>query len=488
MSGGGKCYWSHGSSQARGVGILIGRNSEFVVDETLHDNAGRFIIIQGSIKSEKIILANVYAPNEDNPNFYSEFFTQVDKLDGKKIIMGDFNLVLDTKLDRNGGTQNNYKSQNTVQEYCQLHNLTDIWRDRYPNRRQYSWKRDKPVPVASRLDFVLIEKGISSWVNYIKMKKGVKSDHMLIQTELDINEQKQGPGFWRLNTTHLYNSEFVQAINSTIDNHIDLANAQGLDPPDKWEQIKLAIMYKARELSNRIAEAKGQNFRELEEALEKYDERDIEAMTDNDKAIYEKLKFDHGQILEEKAQSAIFRSKSTWYNEGEKNTRYFYNLERARSSAKNMNKIICNNEEISDSKVISHELHKFYSDLYTKDPSVKFNEQNNTNIKLTNEMKDKLEGEFSYEELTKALSKLKHKKAPGGDGLPVELYIVFWTKIGKILLEALNYGFHRGYLHKSALFGVITLIPKKDTRYLFEYNYKSYNYTTVVKGVKVGDG
>ena len=42
------------------------------------------------------------------------------------------------------------------------------------------------------------------------------------------------------------------------------------------------------------------------------------------------------ELIEERAQGAIFRSKVRWINESRKPTKYFLNLEKNRSGAKNM--------------------------------------------------------------------------------------------------------------------------------------------------------
>ena len=47
------------------------------------------------------------------------------------------------------------------------------------------------------------------------------------------------------------------------------------------------------------------------------------------------------------------------------------------------------------------------------------------------------------------------------DGLPVELYKMFWAYIGKRLVECFNVSFEKGELSSSQKQAVITLIEKK---------------------------
>lgn len=55
----GHIYSALFSSNSRGVMILIHKSVPFQISKVVQDTAGRYIIIQGSILNENIILANV---------------------------------------------------------------------------------------------------------------------------------------------------------------------------------------------------------------------------------------------------------------------------------------------------------------------------------------------------------------------------------------------------------------------------------------------
>lgn len=55
-----------------------------------------------------------------------------------------------------------------------------------------------------------------------------------------------------------------------------------------------------------------------------------------------------------------------------------------------------------------------------------------------------------------------NNKSPGNDGLPIEIYKVFWAKIGPEFLNALNQAKENSKLYIAARRGLITLIPKKE--------------------------
>ena len=54
-------------------------------------------------------------------------------------------------------------------------------------------------------------------------------------------------------------------------------------------------------------------------------------------------------------------------------------------------------------------------------------------------------------------------KTPGTDGLPCEFYKVFWSDVGRIFINSLNYSYESGRLSISQRRGIIKLIPKKDS-------------------------
>ena len=76
------------------------------------------------------------------------------------------------------------------------------------------------------------------------------------------------------------------------------------------------------------------------------------------------------RITEQKVKGAIIRSKARWVEYGEKNTRYFLNLEKRRGEKKSINKLKLNDgTETEDQEVILKEEEKFYRSLYESSSS-----------------------------------------------------------------------------------------------------------------------
>ena len=103
----GRSYHSLGSTKSCGVSILIRNRVIEVLNHTSFDN-GRSIAVRISYGGETLWLINVYAPNNITirKQFFEKCFNFIDEnvLPGEGVIFGgDFNTVLDYKLDKEGG-------------------------------------------------------------------------------------------------------------------------------------------------------------------------------------------------------------------------------------------------------------------------------------------------------------------------------------------------------------------------------------------------
>ena len=195
---------------------------------------------------------SLYAPNEDKPEFFRELFQKMEQYDGYRLIVGDFNVALQPELDRNTKNSCNPNATEFINTYMNNNNLVDMWRLRNPNRKHYSWQRKKPVQLASRIDLMLCDQAINSWFKFIAMKQSHKTDHLLVEGEVEINEVRKGPGLWKFNTKHLTNHRFIEFMNEKIDEQVQLAAKQKLNVTDTWEHLKLTMIFYAREFSSKM--------------------------------------------------------------------------------------------------------------------------------------------------------------------------------------------------------------------------------------------
>ena len=106
--------------------------------------------------------------------------------------------------------------------------------------------------------------------------------------------------------------------------------------------------------------------------------------------------------MKKKVNGYIARARAEYIDGGEKNTKFFANLEKKRATAKTITRLNKDGREIINSKNILKELESYYKQLYKYQKiDTKNIEQFNKNInkKLTDDKKNSIEGPVSEYDL-----------------------------------------------------------------------------------------
>ncbi|KAL9986569.1 hypothetical protein ACROYT_G000737 [Oculina patagonica] len=194
----------------------------------------------------------------------------------------------------------------------------------------------------------------------------------------------------------------------------------------------------------------------------------------------ERVKLELQRIAEHKTKGAIIRSRARWYEHGERNTKYFMNLEKRSHERKHIVKLKTDqNEYVEEPNRILCEMETFYKALYasqitdnTFDASApSFLNLDNVQ-RLDSEQQKSCEGLITEEECLAALKTFEKNKTPGSDGLTTEFYLCFWDSVVTPLIDCLNEAYHRGEMSISQRRGVISLLPKKNKDTLLLKNWR----------------
>ena len=145
------------TSKKAGVVILFNNNFTFQISKTYSDPEGRFIICDLTLNKNQLTLTNIYAPNNDDSNFFTSVFSHLADFKCDEIIIGgDFNLVLDVEKDKKGGLARTHKkSLEVINSASESLDLIDAWRVLNPDSSRFTWGQKKPESHC-RLDFFLI--------------------------------------------------------------------------------------------------------------------------------------------------------------------------------------------------------------------------------------------------------------------------------------------------------------------------------------------
>ena len=244
------------------------------------------------------------------------------------------------------------------------------------------------------------------------------------------------------------------------------------NPSLQWEIMKIGIAELSQHFSKRKANERKAKRAEIEKKLRTQEKRlsclnlkSAETVKTIQKvnSKIDQLKLELDQEQNHVIQGTLLRSGARYYEHGEKNTKYFFELEKRNARSRNMSSVYnSQNQLVTGTNEVLKVQADFYKELYKKDNTVKFNMVTPPEKKLSPEKKEELDRDITLEELGKALYQAKNSKAPGLDGIPADFLKVFFGKIKHLLLAVLKECFHCQRIFTSGRRGVISLIPQKN--------------------------
>ena len=129
---------------------------------------------------------------------------------------GDFNLVLNPSKDfQNYVNINSPKARSKVITMLNDRDLVDIYRANYPNSPRYTWRKRNPVKQA-RLDYFIVSSSMTDIIDSTSILPSYRSDHSIIEININLSSFKHGKGYWKFNNSLLKNQEYLDLINKII--------------------------------------------------------------------------------------------------------------------------------------------------------------------------------------------------------------------------------------------------------------------------------
>ncbi len=161
-----------------GVIILIhNKNVPFQLQMSYSDKEGRTVIINGLLYGEEVVIANIYAPNIYDEDYFAQVYSKIAYLDCNNVILGgDFNCYLNPDMDKSPAVDITSKTANIIKTSCQELGLIDIWRFLNPTVKSntfYSY----PHQTASRIDYIFFLNQMISLAEKSNIGPITLSDH-----------------------------------------------------------------------------------------------------------------------------------------------------------------------------------------------------------------------------------------------------------------------------------------------------------------------
>jgi len=458
------------------AGVILFFNNNFELNRKITDEQSRYIIAVIENTTIKLIVGNVYFPNDHRCaySFGEEYYrqirnTQADYPEHYVVTMGDYNACfgledsiqrVNTKVEAD--LTKMLRNQNEVCELGDTYRLSH-------RQGGFTWKRGSCF---SRLDYIFMSNYLMGRILKVETNWSFeKSDHAAVSCFLNIDEKvKKGPGIARLNGRLLDNKELKESIRKKI---VELAGQiiPSWNPHIKLEYMKMSIRSAFAEVASEINRTKKNEISELEiqiNSLNRLREEcvmapKIDAIRLN--RIEETINEMDNMINEVRnkySEDIAFKAGAKWYEEGEKSSKYFLGLLKKRTEQKLIDGLIEGETEINSKEGIMECITKFYRKLYDSGEVV--DEQVDGSFfdncpKLDVKNRDLLEREITLEELKESLKGCK-ETSPGPDGITYKIYKEYWEILGMYILESWNYSVKMGTLPPSHKESTLILLPK----------------------------
>ena len=173
----------------------------------------------------------------------------------------------------------------------------------------------------SRIDYFLIFDDLQYAVKSCEFLCPQSSDHSPVKLTLHSQSIKtRGRGYWKFNRSLLENIQFISDLKSKINDIISNFNEFD-DARVNWEYLKFKMREFSRNESIKIAQLRKVNRENLEEKVKTFAR--IDDPSESDLKEYKNAKAELEKIYNYTAEGIILRSKSQWYEKGERASKYF---------------------------------------------------------------------------------------------------------------------------------------------------------------------
>ena len=461
-----KGFWSVGTSNSRGVGILLRDPTKVSNVSFQTDCDGRIVVCDLTYEERQLRVLCLYAPTDGSERI--AFFPTLDRYVTTRrsiILGGDLNCMLDLDLDKRGGNSSlGGTGAPHLRKLMQKFHLVDIWRIQHPTTRAYTW-HDVGNTVECRLDRFYVS-GLSAkeWVVESGIHPCHFSDHDAIV--LVINDTKNSPsvgsGVWKLNTS-LLKSDVLAGKLQRFWKYWRHQKASFASLAEWWDAGKVELKDRVQQYGRQVRKTEREHRASIVNRYRRLATKpnlsplEVQELTE--------LRESLSRLDEQHMEGCKIRSRAKAVQNGEKPSRYFFQREHVRGKAKIIKVLKTPLGRVHTQAEIMHEQVRFYEALFSSRPvdrCIQDRLLQTLDRKLSDLEREMCEGPLTEAECLAALRSSGNNKSPGLDGFPKEFYLTYWEIIGADFVEMANCCLAAGKLPQSLRRAIITLIFKKE--------------------------
>lgn len=433
----------------------------------------RAIGVTIQIGNNEINIVNVYVPNDSGEQL--AFIVHLyDRLAGKKnlILIGDFNHVVDNRLDRL--PQSNEKLKREQEEWkifyknMKLQELTD-----FP-AGQFTWSNRN---ASSRIDRIYINdrlKGATNEAKYDRILDHTLSDHRLVTGSIQLtsssrwSETSRSCKTWKMNNETLGLPGVDERILEILDSY---SNGQASGPGWYDEMISKIrrFLIGAQRTANDLRRFEINSLTEEYNDLCRTGERTGRmAVIENEISNYYEKKNNALKIRNRVARRQFFKVP----------TRAVLELDNRQAAQARIDELEIDGRVSDSQEEIARHLDSFYRNLYTKREMSADVSQYKFKMRAVAkpETLERLSRDYTLGEVEEVIRGLQDS-SPGLNGLTVAFFKRYWPSFGPLLLKLANSDdFEPPKQFKTSY---VKLIPKKKKQNMSANDYRPITITNV---------
>ena len=271
---------------------------------------------------------------------------------------------------------------------------------------------------------------------------------------------------WRLQSFWLRDSEFIEFIGRQIDLYFE-CNTDQTSAATRWEAFKAFLRGQMISFTSFKHKRCRLEMEELEKKLKEIESGYFENPTQNVFVELNEINAKYNVLTVDKATKSLMKLKQTYYEQGERASKLLAWRIRQMETERAINAIQTDAGPITnDPKELNRTFLGFYDRLYQSDYLTSASQKQKEFLDsldfmpLKEDSQATLELDLNDEELSLAISGMKGGKTPGPDGIPIEIYKTFRSKLIPPLLEMYKESLDNGSLPLSLNTAVITLLLK----------------------------
>ena len=428
-------------------------------------------ILDDSQKQE-IILANIHSPcahNQDKVDFFAGVRLELDKFiekytEAKVILMGDFNTTfLDGERKGTIRSRTEIRCADKILGLFSDLSMVDCWT---MANEQMTWRHGEKM---SRLDRIQWSDELNTTLISTETDWSyTQSDHCAVIVRLGQIQPRRRDKIVRIDTSFMSNVQLKHKFLVELDLRMDQMSDTNMNPHQQLEYLKMSIRSIAIEIASNHRKERNKKLENLRNEIKFWQSAFESASSDNFKDLavvkLDEVTCKRDKILDEIGEFICARMKSRWYQEGEKGTKYFLNLQKSKGKKLELGSLIVEGSITEDSNKIDKAIESFYKNLYEKGDSNSVNvgeiksllknlsSLDNAKIKMVNNA-------IGITDLFSTLQSCSDS-SPGPDGIPYSLIKLTWKHFGQILLNSWNYAHITGCLTVSHESSYLKLLPK----------------------------